>query len=202
MSVIALSRARIGDAPEILETIHDGDVALAIWERDMPAALSHLLSRRTESVSFASTLAMLPQTLAASLDSAGYLRHGARILLETDITALASRFAHVMGIDAVDLRLDRITTNACRKFHADYVKARLITTYAGSGTQWLSEAVPPGSEPSDLRNIRQLRAGDVAIFRGWNWSEASAAIHRSPPIEGTGEERLVLVINPSRAMPD
>lgn len=198
MSVIALSRARIGSDAGILEAIHDRDVALAIWERDTPSAIAHLLSAPIGNIRFATTLAWLPQRLGQALDAAGFPTMGARVILETDIIALANRFAFVMATDAVDIRLDRIATNACRKFHADYVRARLITTYAGPGTQWLDDEAPGGGvEP---RDVRQLRSGDVAIFKGRHWDEARAAIHRSPPIEGTGAERLVLVINPVERM--
>jgi len=118
--------------------------------------------------------------------------------LHADILSLADRFARIMQTKFVEIRLEHVTTNACKKFHTDYVTARLITTYIGQGTQWLDEDQPADCDCGDPHNIQQMRTGDVALFKGRLWSTC-AAIHRSPPIEGTGEERLVLVINPGRS---
>jgi hypothetical protein len=114
----------------------------------------------------------------------------------------ASHFATNMELGVVEIRLERIVTNACRKFHADYVTARLICTYAGQGTQWLDSEDAAGCDCGDPHNIRQLSTGDVALFKGRLWSAHAPAIHYSPPIEGTGEERLVLVINPGEPAAD
>ena len=96
------------------------------------------------------------------------------------------------------MRLAIVTTDSCRKFHADYVKARLITTYVGTGTQWIEGAdvarVAKGAEPS---RINTLNACDVGLFKGKMWTQ-SPAIHRSPPIEDSGERRLTLVLDPPR----
>jgi hypothetical protein len=45
--------------------------------------------------------------------------------------------------------------------------------------------------------VRQLLAGEVALFKGRLLTD-SPIIHRSPPIAGTGQRRLVLVINPAQ----
>lgn len=161
----------------------------------MPLDMAALLTPDIGQVRLASALDDLPAVLRAALDDALYPTGKMRSALEEDIAGLADRFAAVMRSDTVELRLERVTTNACRKWHADYVTARLITTYVGQGTQWIDSAAPCDcGEPHDLR---QLEAGDVAIFKGRHWDEARAVIHRSPPIEGSGEQRLLLVINPA-----
>ena len=45
--------------------------------------------------------------------------------------------------------LEVVRTDSCRKFHADYVTARLITTYLGEGTQWLDEADADGETDAE-----------------------------------------------------
>lgn len=198
MSSITLSRALIAGGPEALDAVHDPDIALAIWERDPPAAIAGLLAAPIGPVSFASPLGRpLTATLGRALDEARYPLTGARAALEADIGMLANRFARIMAADAVEVRLERIVTDSCRKFHADYVRARLITTYAGPGTQWLDETGPEACDCGEPHGVRQLRAGDVAILKGRHWDETRAAIHRSPPIAGSGAARLVLVINPA-----
>jgi hypothetical protein len=111
--------------------------------------------------------------------------------LREDIRDLATRFAALMGVPALRIRLEGINTNACRKVHADYTDVRLITTYWGPGTEY----VPAGQEPSDAGLVR-LPAGHVALFKGRLFGEGHApCFHRSPPVGDTGERRLVLVID-------
>lgn len=110
-----------------------------------------------------------------------------------DIAALAERFAALMKAPFLRLRLDRVTTNACHKFHIDAVTARLICTYRGTGTQ--NGISMDGAEP---RRVFTVPAGAPILLRGTLWPEHSKSglLHRSPPIEATGETRLLLVLDP------
>jgi hypothetical protein len=111
--------------------------------------------------------------------------------LRDDIVLLARRYALFMQVDAVRLRLEAVTTNACRKIHADYTDLRLITTYHGPGTDYL----PVGAEPVEDKLLR-MTTGHIGLFKGKLFAEGHApCLHRSPPIEGTGKARLVLVID-------
>jgi len=197
MTALLQSRALIAGNAAALDAIRDPEISLAIWERAAPVDLSALLTPEIGQVRFTSALEDLPALLGETLGDAGYPIGAMRSALEADITGLAERFAAVMRCDSVDVRLERITTNACRKWHADYVTARLITTYVGQGTQWIDSDAGQPCDCGDPHDIRQLAAGDVAIFKGRHWDEDRAAIHRSPPIEGSGEQRLLLVINPA-----
>lgn len=196
MSVAILSNAVIAANAEVLRAIRDEDVAMAIWERDAPSAIGSIALNGISNVRFQTAPGELPDMLEKHLDTAGFAKGIGRNMLVTDIAMLANRFAAVMDASEVEIRLEHITTNACKKFHGDYVTARLICTYVGQGTQWLDGKDADNCDCGDPHNIRQLSAGDVALFKGRLWSADAPAIHRSPAIEGTGEERLVLVINP------
>lgn len=112
-------------------------------------------------------------------------------VLKKDVTGLAERFARLMGVSAIRVRLEGICSNACKRVHADYTDVRLITTYAGPGTDYL----PHGAEVSEALLLR-MNAGDIGLFKGRIFSEGHApCFHRSPPVEETGEKRLVLVID-------
>jgi hypothetical protein len=104
----------------------------------------------------------------------------------------------------VSIRLEVIEGNACRKFHSDYVTVRLIATLAGPGTQWLDDGdaarLRAGADPDTL-HIRDIATGHVALFKGRAWTRDRAIVHRSPPIAGTGQCRLVLVIDPAPERP-
>jgi hypothetical protein len=116
-----------------------------------------------------------------------------RAWLEEDISDLAARFAEMMRAPYLRLRLDAITTNACRKFHVDAIYARLICTYRGTGTQY---GISPDGE--DPKRVFTVGTGSPMVMRGTLWPQnpPSGLLHRSPPIAGTGETRLVIVIDP------
>jgi Protein of unknown function (DUF1826) len=112
-------------------------------------------------------------------------------LLQEDMRALAHRFTCLMGTDKIRIRLETITSNACKKIHADYTDLRLITTYVGPG----SEFVPFGLPPEEA-NLQAIPTGHIGLFKGRLFGAGHApCFHRSPRIEGSGQTRLVLVID-------
>jgi Protein of unknown function (DUF1826) len=120
--------------------------------------------------------------------------------LVEDVRFLAGLYRQAAGDSEILLRIETIGTDACRRFHADNVRLRLVTTYRGPGTQWISPhrlaRLPAGgSVPADA--IRQLGRGAVAILRGSRDAtpEMPGVLHRSPPIAGTGITRLFLAID-------
>lgn len=201
MAVATLPGAIIASNADVLQAIRDEDVSLAIWERATPSAVASLPLNGIRNIRFHASLGELSELLEIHLKEAGYKKGIGRNILITDIAMLANRFAAVMDVAEVEIRLEHITTNACKKFHGDHVTARLICTYVGQGTQWLDGDDAADCNCGDPHNIRQMHAGDVAMLKGRIWAKDAPAIHRSPPIEGTGEERLVLVINPALETP-
>ncbi len=116
-----------------------------------------------------------------------------RNMLIDDASALAAIFNDILPTSHLQLRFDVVTTNACRKFHVDVVTARLVCTYRGSGTQYGLST--DGPEPI---HVNTVPTGSAMLLRGKLWPEKpnSGLLHRSPPIEGTGETRLLLVLDP------
>ena len=89
----------------------------------------------------------------------------------------------------------------CPRFHVDHVPVRLITTYAGIGSQWLREGVmdrrqlsQADAEPSE--RIEQIHCGEVALLKGskWHGNEGHGLIHRSPALKAD-ERRLILTLD-------
>src|SRR6056297_3063190 len=126
-------------------------------------------------------------------DVAGLDASAARDWLIEDIGALADCFAGLMRARFLRLRLDVIETDACRRFHIDAVTARLICTYRGTGTQYGISV--EGEVP---RRVFTTPTGVPLVLRGtlWPGNPPSGLLHRSPPIEGSGETRLLLVLDP------
>jgi len=107
--------------------------------------------------------------------------------------AMARQAAEAMGCLWVRMRLDVVEGDACRRFHLDNVSARLICAICGRGTQY-GVAAAEGS----VDRIEEAATGAALFLRGalFPSGEASGLLHRSPSIEGTGETRYVLVIDP------
>jgi len=109
-----------------------------------------------------------------------------------DVMVLAARFSRLTGKELLRVRIEGVTTNACKKVHADYTDVRLITTYAGPGTEYS----PHGDANCCLT---RMPIGAVGLFKGSLFGEGhEPCLHRSPPIEGTDAKRLVLVIDTPR----
>jgi hypothetical protein len=193
----------VGDVRvSILDAILSPSTGMAVWERHLDRRLADAargaLAAECGSLRLAATAQDVAALLPGQLVAAG-IGADAAAILASDIADLGCRFARIMEHEWLDVRLERITGNACRKFHADYVTARLITTYEGRATEWLDREsaarLANGACLSDLP-IRSVRTGDVALLKGRLWADEAAIVHRPPPIAGTGESRLLLVINP------
>jgi hypothetical protein len=107
---------------------------------------------------------------------------------------LIERFAALAGSPEVDVRIQHIRNNACKKFHRDYVRLRLICCYHGPTTEWV-----PSDHAEDALDCQEAYAGPlnhfprfaVAMFKG----HEQGVVHRSPAIVGTGKTRFLLCLN-------
>ncbi|WP_456020641.1 DUF1826 domain-containing protein [Pseudomonas protegens] len=195
-----------GPTPKTLARILDDDTNLAVWQRQLPLHISD----------FAQLLLSLNEPLAQSLclelasedaepDLTG-LASGFRDLegyegFIADLKWLISAFACLLGAKRVGLRLRVLDKAMCPRFHVDHVPVRLITTYAGVGSQWLKEGVMDRQQLGQANaepqvQIQQLSSGDVALLKGekWHGNEGFGLIHRSPQ-PTAGERRLILTLD-------
>jgi len=197
-----------GVTPQTLTRILEDQSNLAVWQRQLPVHIAD----------FVQLVLSLNEPLAESLclelpdedaepDLAG-LASGLRDLqgfegFISDLKWLISAFACLMGARRIGVRLRVLDKAMCPRFHVDYVPVRLITTYAGIGSQWLEEGAmdraqlgQANAEPQDAASIRQLNSGDVALLKGekWHGNEGFGLIHRSPQ-PAPGERRLLLTLD-------
>lgn len=197
-----------GVTPETLTRILEDQTNLAVWQRQLPVHIAD----------FAQLVLSLNEPLAESLclelpdedaepDLAG-LAAGLRDLqgfegFVSDLKWLISAFACLLGARRIGVRLRVLDKAMCPRFHVDHVPVRLITTYAGIGSQWLEEGAmdrlqlgQADAEPQGAASIRQLNSGDVALLKGekWHGNEGFGLIHRSPQL-APGERRLLLTLD-------
>lgn len=171
--------------------------AAAIWDRVVPPDVTAWLAALDAAVLPGGRMLLkandVTQAVQHLCDAAGMPDTEHRDWLVDDIATLAHAFADVMQVNFVRLRLQAITTNACRKFHLDAITGRLVCTYRGLGTQYGTSV-----QGDDPEHVFTVPTGAPILLRGSVWppEPASGLLHRSPPIEGTGETRLVLVLDP------
>lgn len=182
---------------EGLNAIHKPGCAATIWQRRPTTAFQHWIDRLDPDHLPNTRMILAPDKVQDALRKTALMCGTPDCpecgMLVDDIAALAMIFADVMNTPYIRLRLDVINSNACRKFHIDAVTARLICTYRGTGTQYGIST--DGTEPSQVFTVP---ACAPIILRGTEWPDGpkSGLLHRSPPIEGSGETRLLLVIDP------
>ncbi|MEM6743626.1 MAG: DUF1826 domain-containing protein [Pseudomonadota bacterium] len=191
------------DGPEGFEAIRRPDCAAVLWPRRAPEGVSAWIEalppRRLPSGRVHVPADRAGQAAAGLADAAGMPDGPGRDWLVADVQRLASAFAAAMGAGRLRLRFDAVSGDACRKFHVDSLTARLICTYRGSGTQFgTSPNLATRAEPPV---VFAAPLAAPLLLRGTRWPEtpASGLLHRSPPIEGTGETRLLLVLDPAPA---
>ena len=185
------------DTPEGLSAIHRPGCAGAIWQRSpLPGFQSGIDALEPEALP-TGCMVLRPEDVRDAAfqicEASGTPASAERTWLIDDAAALAEILAGQMGAPYLRLRFDVVTTNACRKFHIDAVTARLVCTYRGTGTQYGISI--DGAEP---RRVFTVPTGAPILLRGTLWPEhpKSGLLHRSPPIEGTGETRLMFVLDP------
>ncbi|MEO1161050.1 MAG: DUF1826 domain-containing protein [Pseudomonadota bacterium] len=188
----------LADSPESMNLIHARGAAAVIWRRQPEPGFQDWIDQLDPACLPAGRVVIQPRAVrdVVSLicQSAGMPDDEQRDVLIDDIAALADVFTTLMSTPYLRLRLDVVNDNACRKFHVDAVTARLVCTYRGAGTQYGIST--DGSEP---KRVFTVPTGAPIILRGTLWPDLppSGLMHRSPPIEGTGNTRLVLVLDPA-----
>ncbi|MFT5346951.1 MAG: hypothetical protein ACI95S_002704 [Dinoroseobacter sp.] len=197
----ALQSSAIGvcvtQAPENLNILAKPGCATAIWQRQPLPDFQTWIDGLDPDILPLDRLILESQDVATVLseicDTSSVVDRAHWQYLIKDIAELSYLFCDLMAAPYMRLRLEPITSNACRKFHIDAITARLVCTYRGTGTQFgISQ---DGAEPE---RIFTVPTGTPILLRGTLWPEQprSGLLHRSPPIEGSGETRLVLVLDP------
>ncbi|WP_424832293.1 DUF1826 domain-containing protein [Ruegeria sp.] len=187
----------IAETPEALSAIRDQGCAAVVWRRNPLQRFQSWIDALPPECLPKARLILRPEAVRQAVlevcEASGTPNDSERDSLVDDVAALSDIFADLMGAEWLRLRLDVVTTNACRRFHIDAITARLVCTYRGTGTQ--CGISTDGTEPG---RIFTVPTAAPILLRGTRWPEqpASGLLHRSPPIEGSGQTRLVLVLDP------
>jgi len=209
------TRSRRPISPEALalrRLARDG-VDLVSWPRSLPPGLgAHLAAwARGEPRYFDEIVSPRAYDLSPATEG---IAEAARAWITADVAMLVARLAQVADARRVRVSFGVVRTDQCRKFHVDFVRYRLVTTYVGPGTEWLPESAVsrealqhPADCPCDANReivrdaaaVRHAGVGEVILMKGALHPGSPGAVHRSPPIEASGRSRVVLIASTAEA---
>lgn len=204
----SLSRSR---SYEVLTDIYKEQCNIAVWQRHQPKAF-------TQAICADIKLSPLKNTnIQVRIDNIGDdiaeiasdREYGEQ--LRAYISQTVEMFCVLFDCKKVGLRLSTLNKAMCPRFHVDRVPCRLITTFAGAGTEWIAHENVNRSKLghgsggkkdnasglySHASVIQQLQCGDVALLKGetWDGNEGAGLVHRSPAIDADAP-RLLLTID-------
>ncbi|MEM9903162.1 MAG: DUF1826 domain-containing protein [Pseudomonadota bacterium] len=193
----AVTAVHAATTPEELSVIRTPSCAAALWHREPRPAFQEWIDTLDPGHLPRGRMILRPASVRSAVaricEACGTPAGAERDHFADDVAALSGLFAKLMRAEWLRLRLDVVATNACRRFHIDRVTARLVCTYRGTGTQYGVAAIGGELDP-----VLTVPTGAPILLRGTLWPEdpQSGIRHRSPPIEGTGETRSVLVLDP------
>jgi hypothetical protein len=182
---------------------------MVVWQRDSSPALVQALASLELPREIRAPLHRLDATrqIASLLAAAGADSQRLSTWIE-DLAAMATRFGDLVDSlpppHPITLRIETLSDDGCRRFHVDRSRLRLLCTYRGPGTEWLSEEqVDRDALYGHLPNERILKQGRprrlepfwVAIMRGECYPGGVGQVHRSPEIAGTGVSRLLFCLD-------
>ncbi|MEM6849541.1 MAG: DUF1826 domain-containing protein [Pseudomonadota bacterium] len=199
----AMRAVRIADHPAGFAAIRNADCAAVLWQRAAPEGVEAWLEALPAEELPKARLVLRAGDVRSAVDevctASGTPQCAERSALVEDVGALADAFAALLGTRQIRVRLDVVTANMCPKFHIEAVPARLICTYRGAGTQY--GLTRDGADPEPIATVP---TGAAIVLRGTEWPHAPVPNlrHRSPPIAGTGQTRLLLVIDPVAEVED
>ncbi len=207
----ALNSLCRAEDPSILAEIYQVPINLCIWQRKLANSVTDYLDWLLKNTSNRELRVIAESHDVIAVILKALPAHSGINALADDVNILATIFTDLFDLKRIGIRISILDKTMCPRFHTDHLPCRLVTTYAGSGTQWLPEYAVDRSKlgqgsnglPDTLSgiyshssSIEQLSAGDVGLLKGSGWlgNEDKAIVHRSPEIVA-GEKRLLLTLD-------
>jgi hypothetical protein len=179
------------ETPDALPSIYQDQINLAEWQRHPGSSITAYAAKLTQQLPGFCRRLVIPATdteaiLRNELPTLDGGHESGRDALAADIALLCDMYACLFDLEQTGLRLSVLNKAMCPRFHVDQVTCRLICTYHGSGTEWLSGDV-----------TQQISVGHVALLKGEQWpgNTGRGLVHRSP-VASPQQPRLVLTLDP------
>jgi len=196
-----------------LSAIAEPDCSIAIWQRPVDAVVERQAAHLAASEHLAIRLHLTPEQIAAGVAAPLTAQCAALSAMGewlADMQRLAHDFAslarRLAGQNAITLRLETVSDDGCRRFHVDRVQLRLLCTYLGPGTEWLTEAqVDREALAAHQPNERIQRWGSpqrlapfwVGVLKGevYPGQAGRGQVHRSPPLARSDGTRVLFCMD-------
>lgn len=175
-----------GSDPTVLFAATRPGPRIAIWNRPAPEGWEALTEALLSAGPFSAHAEDAPNEAVAAVAVAAPAP--VPPALERDMRFLAGLFSALSLRAIVRVRLEGITGDACRKWHADAIRLRMLCTYRGRGTEWRDGDGAPST----------VDAPSVALMKGEGFAKGAGCVHRSPPVSRLPEaerRRLLLVVD-------
>ena len=204
---ITLSKEKVnwevGKFPKIFEKIHEEQINIAIYERNVNHLDNEIKKILTNELNFKATGNV--DYILNELNKIPSVNDYKLII--DDIRLLLNWFKKISDAKSFKILLAIVDNDMCKRFHSDLNYIRMLCTYSGPGTLWLSENNLNRKALDDLdendsivinqNDIKQVNTGSVVILKGALYPKkgVKAAVHRSPNIEESQQKRLLLRID-------
>ena len=176
-----VTETQIGEG---LSAIHRSNCAAVVWRRHLAPCFQHWIDMLNPARLPRARVILRSEDVLDAVtqicEASGTPDSAQRAMLIEDTSTLARIFSNLVQSPYLRLRYDVVATDACRKFHIDTVN------------RFLEDARKTDTP------VFSVETGEPILLRGKLWPESPDVRlrHRSPPIEGTGQTRLVLVLDP------
>jgi len=115
-------------------------------------------------------------------------------------------FNHLHQSLKLKIEISRVYSRQCWLFHEDKINLRLLQTFHGPGTEWLTEdnlnraGLGRGDNQKiiiDLQKVRKVPVGDVALLKGSAYPKGmnKCIVHRSPKGSSKGSRGRFILKN-------
>lgn len=189
-----------------LNAIHLPNINLAIYAREVDQGLKDFIKGldldKLPPIHGSFNCNEIPGLLQSSLKRTTKDKRGLSLFIE-DIKIITEQFSTIARKEFIRFNLYTVGNDMCKYFHSDYNNLRLLCTYRGAGTQWLSNEFKKsgyGGSPEnaiDQDEIQQLEALWIGILKGESYfnNKGNGIVHRSPPMGDEKVKRLLLKID-------
>jgi hypothetical protein len=177
MSIARQMKRATGWGDDKISRIQEANTDILVIRRPLPVDCDSLLAHgRVGEVRFKMAARGAATKIGQGLDRLGMKTPArARARLADDIFGLVCGMLEVFDWPKVEVRLDLADTQSCPKFHCDNVLVRLVTTYAGPGTEYIETEAPDA--------VHRAAPGSLVFLKGHRHpTHGDAILHRSPPV--------------------
>ena len=191
-----------------LSLIQKDDINITIYKRELPKSinsyLNHFLNEGVKPFNVSLTINEFKNSFDNHFKGLSLKYKEEHELLKKDIESLLIQYSAICNNSQLKIFFGVVDTDMCKRFHVDMYELRMLCTYQGQGTMWLSEdninhealTSYQGNEKIVFNkdSVNQLNETDVAIIKGALYpnSRIGGLVHRSPSIESRKQKRVIL----------